>query len=183
MHSTASQTLRRSCLFFVALGLLAFLPACGEEKGGAGGDGADKSSKAAKSKTEDGGKKASGGSAEDFASQLVFVDPEGFPCHSITPEVMESHPVQLGFLMVRDMPTPGYTIEIDEAKLQADGKTVIAKMTSIPPKGAGMTVLESRDIHVNIGSIAKGSYVFELHERTSKDGKYARIGSFPFEAK
>lgn len=154
---------------------LCILPACGDK-----GDGGGKTSNGEAEK----GEAPKDAAPKDWASMLEHKSaPDGFPCHTVSNEVMESAPVQFALRMVRDMPSPGYTIDVDSVTLQDDKKTIVAKLTTIAPSGAGLTVLEPRDLRFDLGSLAKGSYVFEIRERTSRDGDYTRFGSFAFQAK
>lgn len=166
---------------FLACCLL--LPCCTSETSKGDGD-TSKKNATADGTTKDGGKTVD----EQMATELVVgkAAPE-HPCHDFEIEVMESAPVRFALNLQRDMPQPGYKVEIGEIALQDDKKTIVAKTTTTVPEGAGLTVVDVQKFRFPLGSLPRGKYVFELRDREQskggKPGEYSKILTLELEAK
>lgn len=69
-------------------------------------------------------------------------------------------------LWQRQMPTPGWTFEIDDT--QVEGHRIIVRMTEVAPSGMSAQVMTRTTVKVAIGAVPRGRYVLEIQSR--RDG-------------
>ena len=74
----------------------------------------------------------------------------------------ESKPAKFTLVVNREMPTPGWTFEIDTIEVDADAARVTVKLTEAAPDGIVAQVLTPGRIEVPLGTIEPGAYFVEL---------------------
>ena len=74
----------------------------------------------------------------------------------------ESEPTRFTLVVKREMPTPGWTFQIDSIEVDADTARVIVKLTEVAPGGIVAQVLTPARIEVPLSTIEPGAYFVEL---------------------
>ena len=122
--------------------------------------------------------------AKRFASELdVAKIADSKPYKNASVEVLESAPVQFVLVLSRDLPLAGYDAKVESVG-KPDGKgQIVVKLREIPPTDAGLTMIDTKQYRLELGSLAVGKYVIEMHVRSSKDGAHELVQSLAVEAK
>lgn len=173
---TRLLTRSRATLAVLATVALLFTPACTHD--GEKHDGENKGA-------ENGASKKAGTEGDKkMASELVVVKATpDWPCHDVRVEAAESQPIQFSLTMTRDMPSPGYEVEIVDVVREAGKPRIVAKTQTKAPEGPGLTVVEPKELRFVLGSLPVGSYTFELHDRAGADGALELMLTVELEAK
>jgi hypothetical protein len=77
----------------------------------------------------------------------------------------ESGPTRFTLVVKREMPTPGWTFQIDTVEVDADSQRVTVKLTEAAPVGMVAQVLTPARIEIPLGTIEPGAYFVELWTR------------------
>jgi len=80
----------------------------------------------------------------------------------------ESEPTGFTLVVEQEMPTPGWTFQIDIVEVDAESLRVTVKLTEAAPGGIVAQVLTSTRIEIPLGTIEPGAYFVELWTR--RDG-------------
>ncbi len=74
------------------------------------------------------------------------------------------------------MPTPGWTLKVDEiSKPDAQGRIQV-KVTATAPEGIVAQVLATETVNVSLGKIKPGEYLLEMLYRKAGETNYTRRG-------
>jgi hypothetical protein len=77
----------------------------------------------------------------------------------------ESEPTKFTLVVEREMPTPGWTFEIDTIEVDTNAARITVKLTEAAPDGIVAQVLTPGRIEVPLGTIEPGAYFVELWTR------------------
>jgi len=77
----------------------------------------------------------------------------------------ESEPTEFTLVVEREMPTPGWTFQIDTVEVDPDTPRVTVKLTEAAPGGIVSQVLTPARIEIPLGTIEPGTYFVELWTR------------------
>jgi hypothetical protein len=97
--------------------------------------------------------------AERFAMRLVvsqpaFTEPEVAAAKSMPPQFVLS--------LTREMPTPGWTFDVDALDVDAEARRIVARVTERSPGGMTAQVITPARLSLPLGSLEPGPYFFEL---------------------
>ena len=86
--------------------------------------------------------------------------------------VATSMPPQFEIVLVRDMPTPGWSFSVDAVDVDEKSWRITAKITEVGPTGANVQVITPTKCRVPLGKLATGVYSLELWLRQGNAGPY-----------
>jgi hypothetical protein len=75
----------------------------------------------------------------------------------------EGSPSTFTIEFTQQMPTPGWTFQIDSVDTQGD--RIVAKMTEIRPTGMVVQMIAPGTAKIPLGSLERGRYVLEIRSR------------------
>jgi hypothetical protein len=89
---------------------------------------------------------------------------------------VRSLPPESNVLVSVQMPTPGWTLKVDEiSKPDAQGRIQV-KVTATAPEGIVAQVLATETVNVSLGKIKPGEYLLEMLYRKAGETEYTRRG-------
>jgi hypothetical protein len=89
---------------------------------------------------------------------------------------VRSLPPESNVLVSVQMPTPGWTLKVDEiSKPDAQGRIQV-KVTATAPEGIVAQVLATETVNVSLGKIKPGEYLLEMLYRNAGETEYTRRG-------
>lgn len=79
----------------------------------------------------------------------------------------KSEAAKFALVVVREMPTPGWTFQIDSVEADAASSRLTVKLTEVGPDGMVAQVLSPAQIEIPLGQIEPGVYFVEIWTRRS----------------
>ena len=76
-----------------------------------------------------------------------------------------TEPPTFTLVLVREMPTPGFTWRIDSLDVDAPNRRITARLSEIAPQGIVAQVITPTRFELPLGELAAGSYFVELWTR------------------
>lgn len=113
------------------------------------------------------------------ANSLHFVEPT---VHSLELSGLRTHPPQFVLRGQRTMPTPGWTMHVDEVTIDVHAHLVTVKLTDMPPEGMGIQMVGETPLTVQLGALRTGRYAVQLYSRRSPPEPYQLLQSVVVEA-
>jgi hypothetical protein len=92
--------------------------------------------------------------------------------------VAPSVPPGFDLLLVRDMPTPGWSCVADAVEVDAEERRIVARLTERGPEGAAAQVVTATTCRVRVGPLVRGPWLVELWLRRGTDAHHARVQAF-----
>jgi hypothetical protein len=90
--------------------------------------------------------------------------------------MLKSMPPQFNAVVSVQMPTPGWTLKLDEiSNPDAQGRIQV-KVTATAPEGIVAQVLATETVNVSLGKIKPGEYLLEMLYRNAGETEYTRRG-------
>ena len=83
---------------------------------------------------------------------------------------VDDNPVRFVAEWTQQMPTPGYTFELDT--LNIDGDRIVAELTEIRPTGLVVQVQVPGTAEIPLGVLPPGRYFLEIRSRRDPNGKH-----------
>jgi len=74
-------------------------------------------------------------------------------------------PPRFTLALVREMPTPGWTCQVDSVEIDASSHRISVRLTDVAPAGITAQVITPTRFDVPIGSVATGTYFVEIWTR------------------
>jgi hypothetical protein len=99
------------------------------------------------------------------AATYLVVRPDELSDVEIVAE--KSMPPKFSIVLERDMPTPGWTFEVDEIEVLREEGRIVARVTEIGPSGITSQVITPTELKLDLGTVPPGKWSLEL--RTRKD--------------
>jgi hypothetical protein len=97
--------------------------------------------------------------------------------------VATSMPPQFELVLVRDMPTTGWTCVADAVEVDAATGRIVARLTERGPAGAAAQVVTATPCRVPLGKLARGRWLVELWLRRGADGRHTRVQALVVDAR
>lgn len=113
-----------------------------------------------------------GGAADPPATVLEFPEP---PFRQPLVRVLESDPVRFVLVFEQQMPTPGWTSEVDSVEVDREAGRIVVEITQQAPEGIVAQVITKTEVAVGLGSLPRGRYVLELRTRRGAAGGYRPV--------
>jgi hypothetical protein len=85
----------------------------------------------------------------------------------------KSQPPQFDLMLVREMPTPGWKIEVDALDIDEKDRRIVVRITEHRPGGMVAQVMTPTKLTVPLGELTPGSYFVEIWVRRGKKGTFA----------
>jgi hypothetical protein len=104
-----------------------------------------------------------GGPEEPAAKTLTVVRPETADTFKLVQ--LEGTLTEFVAEWTRQMPTPGWTFEIDAVDVVED--RIVVKLTEVRPEGMVVQMLAPGTAKIPLGSLPPGRYVLEIRSRRS----------------
>ena len=73
----------------------------------------------------------------------------------------------------REMPTPGWTFDVDSVEADAEASRLTVKLTEIGPTGMVAQVLTKTKAEIPLGVVEPGTYFVEIWTRRGASGAHA----------
>ena len=99
------------------------------------------------------------GAGSPSATKLTFREPA---FHDPQVQVATSMPPQFEVVLTRDMPTPGWTLDVDEVAVDAKAGRILVRITEVAPGGIRTQVITPTPCHVPLGRLEPGVFSLEL---------------------
>jgi len=115
------------------------------------------------------------GNGNEYAKRAVLLEP-AFDDPQLV--VLESMPPQFELSLKRDMPTPGWSIEVDSIEIDEKSGRIEAKVTEIRPEGMVAQVITPTRLRLSLGKLLPGSYFVEIRLRRGGTGSYMPAQAF-----
>ena len=113
---------------------------------------------------------AGGGNGGDRAVRMVV--PES-TIHDVEIAMSKSMPPQFHITFKRDVPTPSWSLALDSLELDETSRRIVARVTEARSSGGiSAQVITGRSLKLDLGTLAPGNYVLEIHVRRGTDGAY-----------
>ena len=100
-----------------------------------------------------------GGSGSPGATRLTFPEPA---FHDPQVQRATSMPPQFEVVLTRDMPTPGWTLDVDEVAVDAGTGRIRVRITEVAPGGVRTQVITPTPCRVVLGRLEPGVFSLEL---------------------
>jgi hypothetical protein len=84
----------------------------------------------------------------------------------------KSMPPQFTLMLTREMPTPGWSFEVDDVDIDEDAGRIVARITEVAPDGMSAQVITDTPLRIPLGMIGKGRYLIEIHVRRGASGEH-----------
>ena len=110
------------------------------------------------------------------ATAVALLDEPDFRKPRIVVE--ESDPPGFQLVLEREMPTPGWTFERDEIRIDRDEGRIVVRLTEIGPAGIVAQVITTTELRVVLGPLDAGHYVVELRTRRDPSGEHRPAAAF-----
>ena len=95
--------------------------------------------------------------------------------------VKESFPVQFGLALRAPMPTPGWTLTVDEVARPDAANRVRVRITAKGPDGPVIQVITPTEVHVSLGTLPPGRFLVDFDVRREGED-YRRVHALVLEA-
>lgn len=76
--------------------------------------------------------------------------------------VLKSLPPQFEMTLLGEMPTPGFTLEVDAVEVDDSPQRIRAMVTEHGPTGVTSQVLTKTPLRLSLGTLTPGNYILEL---------------------
>ena len=76
--------------------------------------------------------------------------------------VLKSLPPQFEVTLLGEMPTPGFTLEVNSVEVDESSARIRALVTERAPEGVTSQVLTRTKLRLPLGTLAPGTYILEL---------------------
>ncbi|HXV76352.1 MAG TPA: protease complex subunit PrcB family protein [Candidatus Polarisedimenticolaceae bacterium] len=81
----------------------------------------------------------------------------------------EAAPVEFTLSIAREMPTPGWRLEVDAVEIDAGAHRIAVRVTERGPAGIVAQVITETPFEIPLGPIEPGSYFVEIWARPSSE--------------
>ena len=90
------------------------------------------------------------------------------------PEIVLSKTNPPGFHLSfkRNMPTPGWKIEVDAIDVDEKTRKIVARLTEVRPEGMAAQVITPTRFAIELGQLRSGRWLLEVWVRRSEKGKH-----------
>lgn len=93
-----------------------------------------------------------------------------------------TEPPTFTLVLVRQMPTPGFTWKVDALDVDVRGRRITARLTESAPQGIVAQVITPTRFELPLGSLETGSYFVELWTRRGPSGEHRPSHALVLEA-
>ena len=94
-----------------------------------------------------------------------------------------TEPPTFTLVLVREMPTPGFTWRVDALDVDVRGRRITARLTESAPQGIVAQVITPTRFELPLGEIEPGSYFVELWSRRDAAGEHRPAHALVLEAR
>ncbi|MCP3980872.1 MAG: hypothetical protein GY716_16340 [bacterium] len=108
----------------------------------------------------------------DTETKATHVERTVSPFEDVRISMRGPKPVRFVLHFVRDMPTPGWTFDIDEVSVDAETKRIVIRATEKRPDGIVVQVISPAEMTVELGALDPGRYVLECWTRRGTERPY-----------
>lgn len=99
------------------------------------------------------------GAGSTSATKLTFREPA---FHDPQVQVATSMPPQFDLLLTRDMPTPGWALDVDDVAVDTKAGRILVRITEVAPEGIRTQVITPTPCRVPLGRLEPGVFALEL---------------------
>lgn len=117
---------------------------------------------------------AAGQSVETTADGLIV---KAAPFGEPEVVVLKSKPPQFEVMLEREMPTPGWTFDVDGIQVDDDAGRIVVRVTEVRPTNIVAQVITPTKLKISLGSLPRGQYFLELQVRRG-EGSYVPVQGF-----
>lgn len=86
--------------------------------------------------------------------------------------MLKSMPPQFRVTLTREMPTAGFTFDVDAVEVDAAAHRIVARVTRHAPEGMAAQVLTPTPLHLALGTLDPGRYFLEVWMRDDADATH-----------
>ena len=81
-------------------------------------------------------------------------------------------PVEFTLVLSREMPTPGWSFEVDSVEVDGAGQRIVVALTERRPTGMVAQVLTTTEFRIPLGNPGRGTYFVEIRARPDAETPY-----------
>jgi len=96
---------------------------------------------------------------------------------------LRSMPPQFRLTLTHEMPSAGWTFNVDDVEVNPTDKQITVRVTRHAPEGVAAQVITPVEVHIALGDLEIGQYFLELWGRDVGAASYWPEGAFVLEAK
>ena len=84
----------------------------------------------------------------------------------------ESVPARFEIVLEREMPTPGWVLNVDGVEVDEAAGRIVVRASEHPPGGMAAQVITSTPLTISLEPLARGIYTLEVRLRRGHGGEY-----------
>ncbi len=104
------------------------------------------------------------------AEGLKFLEPAFYDA---TAKTLESGPARFQIELKREMPTPGWRLNVDSVEVDEKSGRIVVRATEQPPEGMAAQVITPTPLTILLEPLARRIYTLEIRLRRGATGEYS----------